>query len=126
MINIATRRHKRHKTEIGNSKSPQNAFRHSQANKIELELEYSPKHLRILVRDDGAGIDPEVLHSGRDGHWGLAGMRERAENIGARLKVWSRANAGAEVELVIPSQVAFVARRRSATVSASNQKKERS
>lgn len=84
-----------------------NAFRHSQANKIELELEYSPQHLRILVRDDGAGIDPEVLHSGRDGHWGLAGMRERAENIGARLKVWSRANAGTEVELLIPSQVAF-------------------
>ena len=101
-----------------------NAFRHSQANKIELELEYSPKHLRILIRDDGAGIDPEVLHSGRDGHWGLAGMRERAENIGARLKVWSRANAGTEVELVIPSQVAFVARPRQATVSASNQKKE--
>jgi len=101
-----------------------NAFRHSRANKIELELEYSPKHLRILVRDDGAGIDPEVLHSGRDGHWGLAGMRERAENIGARLKVWSRANAGTEVELVIPSQVAFVARPRSATVSASTEKKE--
>lgn len=85
-----------------------NAFRHSQASKVEIELDYSPKHLRILVRDDGAGIDPEVLQSGRDGHWGLAGMRERAESIGARLKVWSRANAGTEVELLIPSQVAFV------------------
>jgi len=50
-----------------------------------------------------------VLESGRDGHWGLAGMRERAESIGARLKVWSRANAGTEVELTIPSRVAFVA-----------------
>ena len=95
-----------------------NAFRHSHATKIEIELEYSPKHLRVLVRDDGSGIDPEVLHSGRDGHWGLAGMRERAESIGARLKVWSRANAGTEVELVIPSHVAF------ATVSASTVKKE--
>jgi len=85
-----------------------NAFRHSQANKIEIELEYSTKQLRILVRDDGTGIDPDVLQSGRDGHWGLAGMRERAESIGARLKVWSRANAGTEVELTIPSQVAFV------------------
>ena len=82
-----------------------NAFRHSKANKIEVELEYSTKQLRILVRDDGTGIDPEVLQSGRDGHWGLAGMRERAESIGARLKVWSRANAGTEVELLIPSQV---------------------
>ena len=53
-------------------------------------------------------MDPEVLHSGRDGHWGLAGMRERAESIGARLKVWSRNNAGTEVELLIPGDVAFV------------------
>jgi signal transduction histidine kinase len=97
-----------------------NAFRHSHANKIEIEIDYSPKHLRLLIRDDGAGIDADVLHSGRDGHWGLAGMRERAENIGARLKVFSRANAGTEVELVIPSQVAF------ATVSASTEKKETS
>ena len=87
-----------------------NAFRHSQAKKIEVELEYSTKHLRILVRDDGSGIDQEVLQTGKDGHWGLAGMRERAESIGARLKVWSRANAGTEVELLIPSNVAFVSR----------------
>jgi signal transduction histidine kinase len=89
-----------------------NAFRHSQANKIEIELEYSTKQLRILVRDDGVGIDSIVLQSGRDGHWGLEGMRERAESIGARLKVWSRANAGTEVELLIPSQVAFVSTQR--------------
>ena len=89
-----------------------NAFRHSQAHKIEIELEYSTKQLRILVRDDGVGIDSDVLQSGRDGHWGLAGMRERAESIGARLKVWSRANAGTEVELTIPSQVAFVSTQR--------------
>jgi signal transduction histidine kinase len=85
-----------------------NAFRHSQGHKIEVELEYSPKHLRVLVRDDGAGIDPNVLQSGRDGHWGLAGMRERAESIGARLRVWSRARAGTEVELSIPGHIAFV------------------
>jgi signal transduction histidine kinase len=84
-----------------------NAFRHARASKIEVELEYTTKHLRILVRDDGAGIEPNVLQTGRDGHWGLAGMRERAESIGARLKVWSRAQAGTEVELLIPSQIAF-------------------
>lgn len=98
-----------------------NAFRHSGANKIEIELEYSAKQLRILVRDDGAGIDPEVLHSGRDGHWGLAGMRERAESIGGRLKVWSRTNAGTEVELLIPGEVAFATGTRSATVTSSNE-----
>ena len=85
-----------------------NAFRHSQANKIELELEYSTKHLRVLVRDDGTGIDQKVLDSGRDGHWGLAGMRERAEGIGARFRVWSRARAGTEVELSVPGHIAFV------------------
>jgi signal transduction histidine kinase len=110
-----------------------NAFRHSRAGKIEIELNYSTKQLRILVRDDGVGMDPEMLHSGRDGHWGLAGMRERAESIGARLKVWSRANAGTEVELLIPGDVAFVTpqsprrarwfqRAGSATVSASKEK----
>lgn len=87
-----------------------NAFRHSHANKIEVQLEYSTKHLRILVRDDGTGIDQQVLQTGKDGHWGLAGMRERAESIGARLKVLSRPNAGTEVELLIPSHVAFVSR----------------
>ena len=87
-----------------------NAFRHAQASKIEVELDYAHKHLRILVRDNGTGIDPDVLQTGRDGHWGLAGMRERAESIGARLKVWSRAQAGTEVELFIPSSIAFVSK----------------
>ena len=85
-----------------------NAFRHSHGSKIEVELEYASKHLKILIRDNGAGIDPNVVELGRDGHWGLTGMRERAESIGGCLKVWSRANAGTEVELLIPSDVAFV------------------
>lgn len=84
-----------------------NAFRHADAGSIEVEVEYSDDHLRVLVRDDGCGIDPEVLRAGRDGHWGLSGMRERAERIGARLKVRSRAAAGTEVELSLPGHVAF-------------------
>jgi signal transduction histidine kinase len=84
-----------------------NAFRHARAKNIEVDVAYLANHLRILVRDDGCGIDPEVLQSGREGHWGLSGMRERAERIGARLKVWSRDGSGTEVELVVPSQVAF-------------------
>ena len=89
-----------------------NAFRHAQASKIEVELEYASKHLRVLVRDNGTGIDASILQTGRDGHWGFAGMRERAESMGARLKVWSRVQAGTEVELVIPGNVAFVTRER--------------
>lgn len=84
-----------------------NAFRHSQAKRIEVELEYAAKHLRILVRDDGCGIDSKVLRSGRDRHWGLSGMRERAERIGGRLNVWSRTTAGTEVELSVPNHIAF-------------------
>jgi signal transduction histidine kinase len=84
-----------------------NAFRHSHGENIEVEVEYAPKQLRVLVRDDGCGIDPQVLRSGRDGHWGLTSMRERAERIGARLDVRSSAATGTEVELSVPSQVAF-------------------
>jgi signal transduction histidine kinase len=88
-----------------------NAFRHSRASRIEVELEYAPKRFRMVVRDDGCGIDPQVLHAGREGHWGLPGMRERAERIGARLSVWSRAAAGTEVALSVPNSIAFESRR---------------
>jgi len=84
-----------------------NAFRHSGANNIDVELEYAASQLRILVRDDGCGIDPRILKSGRDGHWGLSGMRERAKRIGAKLKVLSRTQGGTEIELRVPSDVAF-------------------
>jgi len=84
-----------------------NAYRHSAADHIDLHLEYTAKHLRILVRDDGRGIVPNVLKSGRDGHWGLTGMREAAERIGGRLKVLSRVGDGTEVEFRLPSKVAF-------------------
>ncbi len=84
-----------------------NAVRHAGAKNIELELEYGSSSLRLMVRDDGRGIDPGVVRSGSDGHWGLPGMRERAERIGARFKVSTRAGAGTEVELTVPGHVAF-------------------
>jgi signal transduction histidine kinase/ligand-binding sensor domain-containing protein len=86
-----------------------NAFRHSRAKNIEIELEYAANCFRFLVRDNGCGIDPKVLQAGREGHWGLPGMRERAERIGAGLHVWSSATAGTEVELSVPGHVAFQA-----------------
>lgn len=85
-----------------------NAFRHSQATKIELEIEYSPKHLRIVVSDDGCGIQPDVLSTGREGHLGLSGMRKYAGKIGAELKIYSRAESGTEVELSVPQKIAYV------------------
>jgi len=84
-----------------------NSFRHSGASRIEIELEYSPAQLRMFVRDNGCGIDEQFLQSGREGHWGLSTMRERAERIGAKLRALSRTGAGTEVELRVPAKVAF-------------------
>jgi signal transduction histidine kinase len=84
-----------------------NAFRHARATSIEVVIEYGAHELRILVRDNGVGIDPDVLHSGREGHFGLSGMRERAETIGAKLKVWSAGTGGSEVGLRVPGRIAF-------------------
>jgi len=82
-----------------------NAHRHSRANHIEAEVEYRSSGLRIAVRDNGCGIDPQSLR--RSGHWGLQGMRERAERIGAQLRILSKVALGTEVELCVPSRVAF-------------------
>jgi signal transduction histidine kinase len=79
-----------------------NSLRHSQAEKIEVEIEYFPRKLRVVVRDNGIGIDRQLLHSGRKSHWGLTVMRERAANIGAHLRIWSKPNAGTELELSLP------------------------
>jgi signal transduction histidine kinase len=84
-----------------------NAFRHSQANKIEAEITYGDSFLRLRIRDDGKGIDPKLMITGRDGHWGLLGMRERAQQIGGELEIWSEAGAGTEVELRIPGSIAY-------------------
>jgi signal transduction histidine kinase len=84
-----------------------NAFMHAHANRIEVEIEYASRHLRVLVRDDGRGIDPQVLHSGREGHWGLVGIRERSKRIGANLRLRSRIGVGTELDLTVPGSIAF-------------------
>jgi ligand-binding sensor domain-containing protein/signal transduction histidine kinase len=85
-----------------------NAFQHAEAAQIEAEIRYDPHVLRVHVRDDGKGIAPEILRAGgRNGHWGLAGMRERAKRIGARLDFWSEAGAGTEVQLTVPASIAY-------------------
>ena len=84
-----------------------NAFCHSRAKRIEFELEYANRELQMRVRDDGIGISSQVLRDGRKGHWGLAGMQERAARIGGLLKISSSPSNGAEVRLSIPSGIAF-------------------
>jgi len=63
---------------------------------------YSIRRVSLRIRDNGTGIDPDILSSGRTGHWGLSGMRERAQKIGAKLGISSRRGAGTEIEVVIP------------------------
>jgi FixJ family two-component response regulator len=84
-----------------------NAFCHSGAKRVDFELEYSDRELQMRVRDNGIGISPQVLRDGREGHWGLAGMRERAERIGGLLRISSSPRHGTEVRLSIPSGIAF-------------------
>jgi signal transduction histidine kinase/ligand-binding sensor domain-containing protein len=88
-----------------------NAFHHACAQKIEAEITYGYPQFRLRIRDDGTGIDSSVRdHGKRSGHWGLTGMRERAKTIGGRLEVWSEEGAGTEVDLTIPSSIAYSAR----------------
>ncbi len=76
-----------------------NALRHSEATCIEAEVEYLPRWLRVVIRDNGCGIEQEMLKSAHDSPCGLRGMLERARSMGARLQIWSKPGSGTEVEL---------------------------
>ena len=85
-----------------------NAFQHAHAHRIEAEIRYDADVFRMLVRDDGKGIDPKILKDGgRPGHWGMAGVHERARGIGAELEFWSEAGAGTEVRFTLPAAIAY-------------------
>ena len=85
-----------------------NSLAHARAQRIEAEVAYSDRFLRLRFRDDGIGMDSEILknHS-REGYQGMTEMYERAKNIHARLSIWSRPGAGTEVELTIPAYIAY-------------------
>jgi signal transduction histidine kinase len=82
-----------------------NALRHSEASSIEAEVEYFPRQLRVLVRDNGCGMDPKLVTFSRHAHCGMVGMRERAAGIGAQFRIWSRLGAGTEVEISLPGRI---------------------
>jgi signal transduction histidine kinase len=93
-----------------------NAFQHAHAQRIEVEILYGERWLRLRVRDDGKGIDPKFLSAdGRAKHYGLHGLRERAQLVGGKLTVWSKLDSGTEVDLSIPASTAYATsyRRRS-------------
>ena len=84
-----------------------NAFAHARAKHIEVEITYKDRLLRLRIRDDGDGIPEEILNQGREGHFGLPGMRERAGKMGATLNIWSGAGAGTEIDLSIDGLIAY-------------------
>ncbi|GGC66676.1 histidine kinase [Undibacterium terreum] len=85
-----------------------NAFRHAQASKIEVEVHYGEQELKVIVRDNGQGIPADIQAAGgRDGHWGMVGMQERAKKIKAKLVVRSEPGAGTELTLSLPAQLAY-------------------
>jgi signal transduction histidine kinase len=85
-----------------------NSFRHARARHIEAEISYGERAFRLRIRDDGQGIPAEILEKGREGHYGLPGIRERARQIGAKLTIWSRAGSGTEIELSLGGSIAYV------------------
>ncbi|WP_156383609.1 sensor histidine kinase [Pseudoxanthomonas sp. Root65] len=90
-----------------------NAFRHAQARRIEVEIRAVGGKVVFRFRDDGRGIAEEVRRRGaRAGHWGLCGMRERAADIGAELRITSTPGQGTQVELAIARGARVRARRR--------------
>jgi signal transduction histidine kinase len=90
-----------------------NAFRHARARSIGVEIRYERQYFRLLVTDDGKGIERALLTAGgTEGHYGLRGMSERAGLIGGKLAVSSELGAGTEVELRLPARIAYATSRR--------------
>src|SRR6202047_3812858 len=83
-----------------------NACTHSGASHLEVELKYA-RDLTLRVDDNGAGIDPAIADRGKDGHFGLQGMRERAARIGGKLTLGSSSNSGTKIKLIVPGGIIF-------------------
>ncbi|HEY1169845.1 MAG TPA: sensor histidine kinase [Verrucomicrobiae bacterium] len=78
-----------------------NAVKHARAHSIKIELAYRNDDVRLIVADDGQGFQPESAPSGQSGHFGLLGMRERAEKIGGQLHISSAPGRGARIEITV-------------------------
>jgi signal transduction histidine kinase len=83
-----------------------NACTHSGASQLDVELRYADD-FTLRVSDNGTGINPAIADSGKDGHFGLQGMRERTSRIGGKFTLGTSSNSGTEVRLVVPGGVIF-------------------
>ncbi|MYN05363.1 histidine kinase [Pseudoduganella sp. DS3] len=84
-----------------------NASRHARAHRVELIIDYRRDRLNLTVRDDGCGMSPTVAREGRSGHYGIVGMNERAQAIGARYTLVSTPGQGTTVTLDVPAERAY-------------------
>jgi signal transduction histidine kinase len=86
-----------------------NAFRYSEASRIVVKLDYRKREFRLTCRDNGRGFDADTLRANNtNGHWGLRGMAERAERIGASFRWTSAPGSGTEVQVTVPARRAYV------------------
>ena len=85
-----------------------NACVHARARRIDVAFEYG-HDLALRISDDGIGIDASVIDTGREGHFGLRGMREHAERIGAEFRLASGPKTGTTITitLIVPGRIAF-------------------
>jgi len=90
-----------------------NACRHSNASQIEVEFNYASHILNMKIADNGVDMEDVVRTSGKEGHWGLLGMRERAERIKATLSITSQPRGGTVIDIRVPSRFAYIGNRRS-------------
>jgi signal transduction histidine kinase len=85
-----------------------NAYRHAEASRIEVQVNYDERRFELRVRDNGKGIDPKFLEDETlPGHFGLRGLRERAREIGAKFTIWSAPGSGTELEVSVPGSLAY-------------------
>jgi signal transduction histidine kinase len=85
-----------------------NAFRHSAASKVAVEIIFGSVNFQLLIQDNGIGIGKNICAHGKAGHWGLQGMREQAEEIGGKVRIENRPESGVEIELIVPSTIAYM------------------
>jgi signal transduction histidine kinase/ligand-binding sensor domain-containing protein len=83
-----------------------NSCAHSSADRLEITLEYT-HDLTLAISDNGVGIDSKLVDNGKAGHFGLAGMKERAERIGGKFTLTSAPHSGTLITLVVPGRLAF-------------------
>ncbi len=76
-----------------------NAVRHAAATRISVTLEYDPHAVGLVVEDDGKGFVPDAKTFVEQGHFGLRGMEERAQQIGGTLRVHTEPAKGTRISL---------------------------